>query len=281
MVPQSGIKPFLRWAGGKRWLAPLLRTLMPQSVGTYIEPFLGSGAIYFDCPRSTAILSDTNEELIRTYEAIRDDWHGVADLLQQHKALHCSDHYYAERARVPAGGADLAARFLYLNRTCWNGVYRVNRNGQFNVPLGSPRNVVLPTDNFQAVAEQLQHATFIIGDFSVSVARAGQGDLIYADPPYTVRHNTNGFVKYNQQLFTWSDQERLRDSLFSAVERGASFVLSNANHESILELYSGACTVLPFSRGSLIAGDRSKRGTFSELVITSFPVTGVEDERIL
>jgi DNA adenine methylase len=169
---------------------------------------------------------------------------------------------------VPEGFAQKAARFIYLNRTCWNGLYRVNLNGEFNVPIGTKTSVLLGSDDFPSTSQTLQSATLIAGDFEVAIDQAQAGDVVFCDPPYTVRHNNNGFVKYNEQLFVWQDQVRLKDSLERAQARGARVFVTNADHESVRELYSGNFKTTALKRFSPIGGTNAVRGKYSELLIS-------------
>nr|WP_298120424.1 Dam family site-specific DNA-(adenine-N6)-methyltransferase [uncultured Pseudoxanthomonas sp.] len=258
--------PFLKWAGGKRWLMPLADGLKGKLQGTYIEPFLGSGAMYFGLRPMSAILSDRNVELIDTYQALAHDWESVWHHLVKHDRLHSSDYYYEVRDRQCKTPSTRAARFIYLNRTCWNGLYRVNRAGVFNTPIGTKKRAVLETDDFEKVAELLQGAELTSGDFEDQVDRAGAGDLVFADPPYTVRHQYNGFVKYNEQLFSWDDQVRLCEALARAKRRGAYVICTNADHHSIRELYGSDFKLISLSRYSSIAGAGGTRGKYAEIV---------------
>jgi len=159
---------------------------------------------------------------------------------------------------------------IYLNRTCFNGIYRVNKNGEFNVPRGTKDAVLMETDNFKAIAEQLRGADLRVADFEELVDEAVEDDLVFADPPYTVRHNLNGFVKYNEVLFSWADQERLARALRRAASRGAKIVATNANHHSVRCLYSSwDFLTRSASRFSQISADGSSRRQFEELIITS------------
>jgi DNA adenine methylase len=264
-------KPFLKWAGGKRWLVTTHLDLFPQSYERYIEPFLGSGAVFFALAPKQAVLSDNNEELIATYRAVRDDYAAVVHLLQAHQRAHSNSYYYEVRQSAPRSPATRAARFIYLNRTCFNGLYRVNLNGVFNVPRGTKDNVLFPDDDFAVISQALRSCVIDCGDFASAIKAAQTGDLLYADPPYTVKHNSNNFVKYNQQLFSWADQVRLAEALFEAKERGVQVVLSNANHVSIRSLYAGFGTLLPLARSSVLAADAKKRRRTSELLITNVP----------
>lgn len=262
------IVPFLKWAGGKRWIARRLRELIGEVKGTYIEPFLGSGAVFFAVQPAVAVLADRNRELISTYRALQTQRCAVERYLSEHQALHDKDHYYRVRDTIPTTFAKRAARVIYLNRTCWNGLYRVNLDGRFNVPIGTKNTVLMDTDDFQAVSNALQAATITHSDFADVVAEAGLGDVVFCDPPYTVRHNHNGFVKYNEELFSWSDQVRLRDALRIARDRGARVFITNANHESIRELYQSDFDIREFERYSSIGGTNAVRGNYSELLIT-------------
>jgi DNA adenine methylase len=200
--------PFLTWPGGKRWFVLHHAHLLPSNYGTYIEPFLGSGAVFFHLQPRKALLGDKNEALIATYQAIRNDPTGVRRHLRKHNHNHSEDYYYFVRGKPMRTRVTRAARFVYLNRTCYNGIYRVNVNGMFNVPIGGKTSVLLDTDDFTATARALRRATLRPGDFEHLIERATAGDLVFADPPYTVRHNNNGFVRYNEKMFSWADQER-------------------------------------------------------------------------
>jgi DNA adenine methylase len=260
--------PFLKWAGGKRWLVSEYSDVFPKSFGRYFEPFLGSAAVFFHLAPEQATLSDVNSELVNSYLMLKEDWFGVERLLEKHEELHCAEYYYQLRSRIPRSLVGRAARFLYLNRTCWNGLYRENKNGQFNVPKGTKDSVVLDDDDFASSSLALQSADIVCCDFEGVINQAVCGDLIFVDPPYTVKHNHNGFVKYNQKIFSWDDQVRLRDSLVRARRRGAFIVVTNAAHSSIQDLYVGFDQKL-VSRRSGIAGDSSTRGMTDELIITA------------
>ncbi|WP_269792390.1 Dam family site-specific DNA-(adenine-N6)-methyltransferase [Stenotrophomonas sp. Iso1] len=261
-----GVLPFLKWAGGKRWLMPLALELQGRCEGTYIEPFLGSGAMFFGLRPARALLSDSNAELVETYRAIASDWRAVRRKLAHHDRLHTADYYYMIRASRPTSVVGRAAKFIYLNRTCWNGLYRVNRAGIFNTPIGTKKRAILESDDFESVARLLEGVDIQAGDFEKQIDRAGAGDLVFADPPYTVRHQFNGFIKYNEQLFSWADQERLRDALHRAKMRGAVVMCTNADHASIRELYEGDFRLFPLSRYSAIAGTGGVRGNYAEIL---------------
>jgi len=261
--------PFLKWAGGKRWLIAKYKERFPRVTGRYYEPFLGGASVFFSLTPRLATLSDANMELIETYKTIRDEPLSVLEELKVYGGRHSSTEYYAVRRSSPQSAARKAARFLYLNRTCWNGLYRVNRAGEFNVPIGTKSSVVLPGEDFLDIAHILETVSLRCCDFARSIGRARNGDFVYCDPPYTVKHNSNGFVKYNESIFTWEDQERLARSLISASRRGAKFAVSNADHVSIHELYEGF-NVQVIDRASVISGIVKGRGRYSEVLITNY-----------
>lgn len=260
------LKPFLKWAGGKRWLLPELRKYLPNDYKRYFEPFLGGGAVFFGVRPNRAVLSDLNGDLIQLYRMVRDEPSMLKVLLTGHQKKHSKDHYYATRASKPKGELEQAAWMLYLNRTCFNGLYRVNKRGEFNVPIGTKSTVVFEDECFHALSRSLANADLKTQDFEKTIEGAGKGDFVYVDPPYTVAHNFNGFLKYNDHIFSWDDQVRLRNSLDDAASRGARIVVSNANHSSIKELYAGFGKLTELPRYSVIAGPAAKRVPTSELL---------------
>lgn len=261
------LKPFLKWAGGKRWLFESSQFSLPEFEGRYFEPFLGGGAVFLENQPAKAVLSDANGRLIELYEVLRDTPDALEKLLRKHAREHSKEYYYEVRARRCQTPKTRAAQFLYLNRTCFNGLYRENLKGQFNVPIGTKQTVILASDTFAAWSEALKGVQLKCQDFEASIDEATTGDFIFVDPPYTVRHNTNGFVKYNQNIFAWEDQIRLRDALVRAASRGASFALTNADHSSIRELYEGIGNQTSLGRYSVIAGKSSYRSSSTELLV--------------
>lgn len=241
---------------------------MPTFTGRYIEPFLGGGAVFFHLKPEEAILSDVNPRLIEVYQAIREDWQKVEVELRRLHRLHSKEFYYRERSRKRRSLHMKAAQFLYLNRTCWNGLYRENLKGEFNVPIGTKTKVIFEDEDFSEISRALVPAEILACDFEETIFRATDGDLIFVDPPYTTAHNLNGFVKYNQNIFQWSDQVRLRNAITEAVDRGASVVLTNADHESIHRLYDGVGHYFSIRRSSLISGNSEfRRGTSEALYL--------------
>lgn len=264
------IVPFLKWAGGKRWLVAAHSDLFPANYGLYIEPFLGGGSVFFHLQPKNALLGDKNAELIATYQAIKHDWQQLQNSLRYRQRAHNEDeeYYYKLRDRKPQELAQRASRLIYLNRTCFNGIYRVNQRGEFNVPRGTKDKVVIETDDFKALSTLLQGAELQPGDFEPLIDRASKDDLVFADPPYTVRHNYNGFQRYNEVLFSWADQERLAMALKRAAKRGVKVFCTNANHKSVRKLYTDPVFTLDVvSRASRISAAPETRGSFEELII--------------
>ena len=273
LTNQHKTAPFLKWAGGKRWLVKKYLHLFPTVYDRYIEPFLGAGSMFFALKPHKSILADSNARLIETYAQIRDNPTYISKRLRRYQKLHNNDYYYLERKqKYPHSASRRAAQFIYLNRTCWNGLYRVNLEGEFNVPIGTKSSVVLDTDDFVAVSKALENSELIAQDFSATMEKAGAGDFVYVDPPYTVKHKHNAFAKYNEKIFSWDDQVRLRDDVVSAIGRGALVAISNADHASLSELYRGIGTHKPISRKSVIAADSKHRVNVDELLIFSWKI---------
>lgn len=254
------------WPGGKRWLVFWPEFLPKRLNGRYIEPFLGGGALFFHLRPQQAILGDQISELIGTYEVVRDHLpqlkHRLADLDRRH----CEELYYEIRADVPQSQFARAVRFLYLNRTCFNGIYRVNRKGEFNVPIGN-KPVFRMDDTWTEWSQALQGADLRNADFESLVDEATKGDFIFADPPYTVAHSAAGFCKYNEVLFSYEDQERLAKALDRARRRGATILSTNAADESVKMLYGRGFRQTLVERFSRVAGGHKGRRMFPELII--------------
>lgn len=261
--------PFLKWAGGKRWLVQSGQLLKPARFDRLVEPFLGGAAIFFGLEPETALLSDVNPELVHLYTTVRDDPDGLAHVLRWHHEKHSKEHYYKTRAKSYKDPIWRAARTLYLNRTCWNGLYRVNRDGAFNVPIGTKTAVISIEEDFSEIARVLARARIRCCDFEGTIEESGSGDFLFVDPPYTVKHNMNGFIKYNEQIFSWDDQIRLREALEGAIQRGASVVVANADHASLRELYIDSFDYTPVSRMSVLAGKSTARTATTEALFSA------------
>lgn len=269
------MKPFLKWAGGKRWLVDRALFNTPRYSGRYFEPFLGGGAVFFHLQPPRAVLADLNSRLIETYVAVRDNWQSVWHTLVEHQSRHSPEHYYLQRAFEYDSQVERAAQFIYLNRACWNGLYRENLRGEFNVPIGTKSTIIFNNDDFASVAHSLRDAQIVCSDFEDIVDKAGEGDLIFIDPPYTTAHNLNGFAKYNQRIFTWNDQVRLRDAAVRALDRNCRIIITNAAHESIYQLYSDHFSILRVPRRSVISGKNTGRQPTEESIITNIEAADV------
>ena len=262
------IKPFLRWAGGKQWISRQLAKLIPADIETYYEPFLGGGSLYFTALPNRAVLSDVNPRLVETYQVLQDDPRAVMTILKEWS--NDEQTYYRVRSLEFADRTHRAAQLIYLNRTCWNGLYRVNRQGKFNVPFGNHGRPVFSVRHLLEVSYALSKAELQCGDFSKVVQHARQGDFVYLDPPYTSLHANNGFRQYNEKIFSWEDQRRLGSTAVTLAERGCHVLVSNASHDAILKLYPGF-SHQEVSRHSILAASPEFRGVTSELLIASHP----------
>lgn len=265
---KTPLPPFLKWAGGKRWLAAYYQQLFPRHFDRYFEPFLGGGAVFFSLMPENAFLSDMNGRLVGCYNQLKLNPDGFSTLMHAHQRAHCKQYYYEVRRKNLKSPLKQAAQFLYLNRTCWNGLYRVNLDGVFNVPIGTKSAVIFEGESFREYAAALEGAKIKSCDFERSIAKTRNGDFLFVDPPYTVRHNLNGFAKYNEEIFSWADQIRLRKALDEAASRGVKILLSNAHHDSVLELFADLGQVHIVNRTSLIAGKASHRSRVTEVAIT-------------
>lgn len=265
------MKPFLNWPGGKRWLVSQYEQFVMKDTQCHIEPFAGSGAVFFHCEPKKAVLGDVNEGLIETYQALSENPEKVLFYLKKHNKNHCKEYYYHVRSQVCLTPHTRAARFIYLNRTCFNGIYRVNKKGEFNVPVGTKSNVLHGDDDFLKWSQILSCANIHAQDFRKTIKNAKKGDYIYADPPYTVQHNNNNFVKYNEEIFSWEDQTDLCAELTSASTRGVNVLISNANHSSIRTLYNSKIwNIEEVMRFSGLAASGTRRKRISEVLISNY-----------
>lgn len=263
-------KPFLKWAGGKQWLSPLGRYLAPEEFSVYCEPFLGAGALFFALGPPRAHLSDVNPELIKAYGGVSADVEGVISRLD--RVPYDIETFKKMRVSRPRLDATAAVRFIYLNRTAFNGIYRVNRNGDFNVPFGKYKNpTICQPDRLRPAARALQSATLRSHDFETAVQNADASWFVYFDPPYITGHLNNGFVKWNARIFNWDDQARLAQIATELQARGTRVLISNADHPAVSDLYE-SFHHLRIRRHSLVGGKAASRKDVSELLISSFPI---------
>lgn len=269
--------PFLKWVGGKGRLCPALSRLLPGDVERrrHVEPFLGGGALFFARSPQRARLSDINKDLIATYCAVRDDVDGVLVALRELARTHSPEAYYARRDlfnRTDGSAASRAALFVYLNRTCFNGLYRVNRLGRFNVPMGRyAAPSICDEARLRDASAALQGVELQPVDFREALASVSFGDFVYLDPPYVPTSRTANFAAYSREGFTQTDQLQLRDVFGELDRRGARLMLSNSDAPFVRALYAGFPQQHIYARRS-INSDVRARGPVRELVITNYSV---------
>lgn len=228
-------RPFLKWAGGKTKLIPHLSNFIPKKYNTYIEPFLGGGALFFKLNHRKSILSDINPGLIDTYSIIKDSLSDLISELQTYKNE--KDFFLEIRASTPKEKIKKAARFIYLNKTCFNGLYRENSKGQFNVPFGNYKNpTICDEKNLKEVQKHLAKTLLVCMDFEEACNLAKEGDFVYLDPPY-IPQNKSSFTKYNKNGFNLEDHVRLAKKALELKEKKIKVIISNSDTASTRELY--------------------------------------------
>ncbi len=241
-------KPFVKWAGGKRQLIPILNENLPESFGTYFEPFLGGGALLFhmltERNGQKCSISDLNSDLVLAYTTIRDRVDDLITSLKNHEKNYQKDsksYYYSIRASTPRSQIEKTSRLIFLNRTCFNGLYRVNSKGKFNVPLGKYTNPnIVNEDNLHSVSHILQSSKVNIQcrDFEAVLGDAKKGDLVYFDPPYQPVSDTANFTSYTNKAFTFDDLGRLSELCMDLDSKGCNVLLSNSNSKEVADMFS-------------------------------------------
>ncbi|MGB7440870.1 MAG: DNA adenine methylase [Coleofasciculaceae cyanobacterium] len=273
------VRPFLKWAGGKRQLLPEIKKYVPSKYKTYYEPFLGGGAVFFGLQPKKAVINDSNSELINCYEVIKDSLDELIDELRIHKGKHEEIYYYAlrelDRSRTYTkkyNKVQRAARIIYLNKTCFNGLFRVNSHGQFNVPFGRYKNPnILDEAVLKAVNKYLNSNKISIfnKDFEQVTVDAQEGDFIYFDPPYDPISSTASFTGYDVNCFDREEQKRLKDLVDELTRRSCKILLSNACTDFILELYS-AYKIEEVSAKRSINSNALRRGKITEVLVRNY-----------
>lgn len=267
-------KPFVKWAGGKRQLVHELLKFSPKEFENYFEPFFGGGALFFELFSTEklkhAFLNDSNEELITAYKVIKEKPNELMRELSDKKYKNNEKAFYEIRAEKPLNSVKATARFIYLNRTAFNGLYRVNSKGGFNVPFGKYKNPkILDKENLLAVHEALQKDELTSVDFEKAVEKAKKGDFIYFDPPYQPLNKTSAFTSYTIKDFNEKDQERLRDCFKKLDKKGCFVMLSNSYTELILDLYKDY-KIHTVMATRLINCKAEKRGKIKEVIVTNY-----------
>ncbi len=265
-------KPFVKWAGGKRQIIDELIRRVPKIFGTYFEPFVGGGALLFELQPEKAVIGDTNFELINAYLVIRDKVEELIEDLKRHKNE--KEYYYRMRSLDPEtlDPVKRASRFIYLNRTCYNGLWRVNSKGEFNVPFGRHKNPkICDEENLRAVSEYLRRADIkiVCGDYKETLKEAKEGDFVYLDPPYAPVSGTSRFTKYTGKGFSLKDQEELAEVFRELDRRGCYVMLSNSDTEFVRKLYRGYI-IERVSANRFINCVAKKRKNHTELIIRNY-----------
>lgn len=264
------MESFLRWAGGKNWFVKHIHKYLPKNgFRDYHEPFLGGGSIFFCLNTNISYLSDLNEDLIKTYTEVRDNVEEVLSELRQYKNTEAF-YYQIRENKKTTDTAKEAARFIFLNQTSFNGIYRVNLNGKYNVPYGFRTKDFFQPDNLRNASIALKNANIFAGDFTEILPNIKTNDLVFLDPPYTVSHYNNGFIKYNSKLFSEDDQIKLSKLISEIKNRGAFYIMTNADHDQVHEIFKcNGDKHTTEERASLIGGKNSKRGIYKEAIYTN------------
>jgi DNA adenine methylase len=278
----SLIKPFLKWAGGKRQLLSEIKKYLPEDIDnfTYYEPFVGAGAVFFNLQPKKAVINDFNEQLILTYKVIKENVTELIELLNTYKKMNDKEFYYKIRnidrdSKIFGKLTDIekAARLIFLNKTCFNGLYRVNSQGFFNVPYGKYKNPAICEDILLHQISNYLNANEIIilnKDFESAVSTAGKYSFIYFDPPYHSTDKTN-FTGYHADRFSEDEQERLRNVMIKMTNRGVKCLLSNSDTKYIRELYNFDCfDIISVQAKRAINSDSAGRGNVNEVLIKNW-----------
>lgn len=272
---------FVKWAGGKGQLIAQYTRFFPSRIDTYLEPFLGGGAVYFYVrqrfnPRK-AILSDVNAELINAFQVVKDNCDELASGLNKLREMHSKEHYYKTRKLDPSmlDRVDRAARLIYLNKTCYNGLYRVNSKGQFNVPFGDYKKPSVPN------VKTLRKASLLLNDAELRVMTfegvldlAEKDGFVYFDPPYLPLSKTADFTAYNKETFGRDQQEKLAQVFRKLDARRCLVMLSNSDHEFVKNLYN-TYRINTVKARRAISCVGTKRGTINEIVVTNYQSEGL------
>jgi len=270
-------KPFFKWVGGKRRLTSRLIELMPETFGEYFEPMVGGGALFFahdKHPNRDHILTDLNQELITTYQVVRDNPERLIVALEVYRlgyepARDKREYYNTVRAMSPEDPILVAARFLFLNKTGFNGLYRVNRSGGFNVPWGKRERFNYDATNIRACSAKLEHVDIRCADFESILSEPTEGDFVYIDPPYIPISPTAKFTEYQPGGFGLEEHERLAQTFRDLDRRGVKVMLSNSHSPLVGRLYEGYDIQAVYTVHS-VAAERSARGRIAEVVVRNY-----------
>ena len=277
MAKNKLVAPVVKWVGGKRQLLDEITPLLPKRISSYCEPFLGGGAVLFSIQPSKAIVNDLNEDLITVYKVIKDDVEALIQSLEKHE--NTSDYFYAIRdmdrdkdAYQAMPDVEKASRLIYLNKTCFNGLFRVNSAGEFNSPFGHYKNPNIVNEPvLRAVSKYFNasNISFYSEDFADTLSRVRKGGFVYLDPPYDPVSDTASFTGYNKGGFDKSEQIRLKECCDVLTNRGVKFLLSNSATTFIKDLYQGYDIRIVKAKRA-INSDASKRGAIEEVLIRNY-----------
>ena len=275
------VSPVLKWVGGKRQLISDIEPLIPKSISTYVEPFVGGGAVLFHLQPKKAIINDYNQELMNVYQVIKDKPNELIEVLQAHNGLKSEDYFYVIRSLDRSENyenmtdVEKAGRVIYLNKTCFNGLFRVNRAGFFNTPYGKYKNPSIVNEvTIKAVSNYFNSAKikFLTGDYKEALRRLRRGAFVYFDPPYVPISSSSSFTGYTEHGFDYEKQVELRDECLKLHNRGVKFLQSNSYSPEILELYSDQkvfnIEIVKAKRS--INSQVDKRGEISEVLIYNY-----------
>lgn len=275
VVQKSAIRqrvgqPFLKWAGGKTQLLDELLKRMPQNYNVFFEPFIGGGALYFAVSPKTAVIADINDDLVNVYNVVRDHPEELIEALKGY--INDKDFFYEVRAQDSSALTPIqrAARLIYLNRTCFNGLYRVNKSGQFNVPFANYKNPnIVQAERLLAASSTLSDTKIFNASFEKVLVDAKAGDFIYLDPPYYPKDVYSDFKRYNKEQFYKNDHERLAELYNELSDRGCYVMLSNSDTPFTRELYKKWRVDTVYAK-RMINSDSSKRGAVTEIIVTNY-----------
>lgn len=277
----NGIPTFVKWAGGKKQLLAQFKPYFPKRINRYFDPFVGGGAIAFYIIKhykpKEIFISDINEELINAYEVIRDEPEKLIKLLKKYKKNHNKEYYYKIRALSPKtlSKIERAGRFIYLNKTCFNGLYRVNSKDGFNVPIGSSKNpLICPEHDLREISKLLKNARIEVRQFYEIEKDVRKGDFVYFDPPYYPLKK-GGFTTYAKDNFLEKEQVRLKELFEKLDKKGAKVMLSNSDTDFIKNLYR-KYKIEVVRANRMINCDATKRGKINEVVVTNYPLKEVQ-----
>lgn len=275
------VAPVLKWVGGKRQLISEIDSLIPKSISTYVEPFVGGGAVLFHLQPKKAIINDFNKELMNVYQVIKDNPDGLLEVLKKHKELNSEDYFYKIRSLDRSddyenlSNEERAGRIIYLNKTCYNGLFRVNRAGFFNTPYGRYKNPSIVNEvTIKAMSKYFNSANikFLTGDYKEALKGLRRGSFVYFDPPYMPISSSSNFTGYTEIGFDYEKQVELRDECLKLHNKGVKFIQSNSYTPEILELYSDSSVfnikIVQAKRN--INSQSDKRGEISEVLIYNY-----------